>query len=101
MFISEQWVAILGIIAGFLFVFLTIKSQKTLLGSFFKVYYRYLVMASILFGLGWITEFFNYFGITSIGAANTMHHIFLLLSALLFIGASYYFPKEAAKLMKE
>ena len=96
----EQWTSILGIIAGLFFVSLNIKSQKTLLGSFFKVYYRYLVTASILFSLGWLTEFFDYLSITSIATAEAIHHALLLLSAILFAGASYYFPKEATKLMK-
>jgi Ca2+/Na+ antiporter len=88
-----------GLIAGLVFIFLNIKASGTLIGSFFKNHYRSMMAASILFFLGWLTEFFPKFNLMDSEMAESWHHIFLLIAGLLFVLNSLYMPKEAAKLM--
>lgn len=92
----ELIINIAGLIAGLIFIFLNLKASRTLLGSFFKNYYRSMITASILFSLGWITEFLP----INFTSAESWHHIFLLTAGVLFVINSLYMPNEAGKLMK-
>ena len=96
----ELAINIAGLIAGLLFIFLNLTASKTLLGSFFKNHYRSMMTASILFSLGWVTEFLPEFNLTSLEVSEVLHHAFLLIAGILFVISSLYMPKEADKLMK-
>ena len=92
----ESIINIAGLIAGLVFIFLNLKASRTLLGSFFKNHYRSMMLASILFSLGWVTEFLPADMINT----DILHHILLLTAGILFVISSVYMPKEADKLMK-
>jgi len=96
----ELVINIAGLITGLTFIFLNLKASKTLIGSFFKNYYRSMMTASILFSLGWVTEFLPELNLTSLEISEVLHHSFLLVAGILFVISSLYMPKEAAKLMK-
>ncbi|MHB9019417.1 MAG: hypothetical protein ACYC3G_00870 [Minisyncoccota bacterium] len=96
----ETIINIAGLIAGSVFIFLNYKANKTLLGSFFKKYYQSMLIASIFFSLGWITEFMPDLNLISFETAEIWHHIFLLVAGIMFVETSLYMPKEADKLMK-
>lgn len=95
----EIIINIVGLITGLLFIFLNYKASKTLLGSFFKKYYQSMLIASLFFFLGWMTEFIPSLKISS-ETAEVWHHIFLLIAGIMFVATSLYMPKEADKLMK-
>jgi len=92
--------ASIGLLVGLFFAYLNLKASKTLLGSFFKNYYRSITLASIIFSLGWVTEFFDEFALASSESSETWHHLFLLIAGVIFVISAFYFPKEADKLMK-
>ena len=96
----ETIINIVGLLAGSLFMFLNYKTSKTLLGSFFKKYYQSMLVASLFFFLGWVTEFMPGLNLMSFETAEIWHHILLLLAGIMFVATSLYMPKEADKLMK-
>ncbi|MCL5017575.1 MAG: hypothetical protein M1155_02880 [Patescibacteria group bacterium] len=98
--VINQIVDILGLIAGLVFIYVNIRASRSMVGSFFKKYYVNLIVASLFFALGWATNFFEVLGISSADTAEFLHHLFLLLSGIVFVAASYYLPKEAAEYMK-
>jgi len=93
-------VTVLGLIAGAIFVCVNVRASKSLVGSFFKKYYRYLTTASIFFVFGWLSEFLEVFGFASAETAEFLHHVSLLIAGIIFVASSYYLPKEASEYMK-
>lgn len=90
----------MGLVASLIFIWLNIKAGKSLTGSFFKKYYRYLTLASLAFGLGWATEFLANLGLATHEGAEFYHHIILLIAGAIFVASSLHLPKEAAQYMK-
>ena len=98
--LSHVAIATIGLLVGLFFAYLNLRAGKSLLGSFFKKYYRSITLASILFSLGWVTEFAEEFAWANGESAEAWHHFFLLIAGVIFVMSAVYFPKEAEKLMK-
>lgn len=84
---------------GLAFAILTILDSRSLTGSFFKSYYRYMVGASIALMLGFIIEpIADMVGLTesALNMAEHLHHTALVIASILFIYAGRILPKDAA-----
>lgn len=89
---------IFGILISFGFIWITIKSGRSLVGSFFKKYYWLMTVAAIIFGFGFLIEPIGGFLGFNDDVIDTVHHVFLIAAAIMFVCAGIVFPKEAAKL---
>lgn len=89
---------VLGILISFGFIAIVVKSGKSLVGSFFKEYYRLMTVAAIVFGFGFLAETIGELGGFSVEIIDIAHHIILIAAAIIFVYAGIVFPKEAAKL---
>jgi hypothetical protein len=84
---------------GLTFVILTVIDSRSLTGSFFKLYYRYMTGASVFLMLGFIIEpFADLIGLTGSASmmATHLHHTSLVFASVLFIYAGRILPKDAA-----
>ena len=84
---------------GLTFVILTIVDSRSLTGSFFKSYYRYMTGASIFLMLGFIIEpIADMIGLTWNASmmATHAHHTALVFASILFIYSGRILPKDAA-----
>lgn len=89
---------ILGILISVGFIWITISSSRSLIGSFFKQYYRLMTVAAIFFGLGFLLEVFYVVVGLSADTEDVIHHILLIGAGIMFVYAGIILPKEAAKL---
>ncbi|MBI5401502.1 hypothetical protein HZB05_01595 [Candidatus Wolfebacteria bacterium] len=89
---------ILGALISFGFIYITIVSSRSLIGSFFKQYYRLMIVAAIFFGLGFLLEIFGGVAGLSVDTEDVIHHILLIGAGIMFVYTGIIFPKEAAKL---
>ena len=92
-------VNIIGIIFGLVFIGLNIKAGRSLVGSFFKNYYRWMVVGALIFTLGFSAEFIKFFGVTE-NIADGIHHLLLMIAVIIFVITSLTLPKEASQYMK-
>jgi|GEM_PF-1364969 len=91
--------SVAGIILGLALVFLNIKTSRSLTGSFFKKYYKWMIIGSIFFTFGFATETAEVFGANDL-IAEGLHNILLVLSVIIFAFSSIELPKEANKYMQ-
>ena len=92
-------VNIIGIIFGLIFVGLNIKARRSLVGSFFKNYYRWMIIGAIVFAFGFFTEFAELIGIDR-SIAEGIHHLLLMIAGIIFVFTSLTLPKEASQYLK-
>lgn len=84
---------------GLIFVVLTIIDSRSLTGSFFKSYYRYMMGASIFLTLGFVIEpVADMIGLkdNAMMLATHAHHTSLVIASVLFIYAGRILPRDAA-----
>jgi len=86
---------IAGVLISIGFIWLMIYSSKSLVGSFFKKYYKLMIIAAIVFGSGFLVETLGEFIGLSVDIVDTIHHIILIAAAIMFVYAGIVFPKEA------
>ncbi len=89
-----------GTAIGTYFIVFLYKQSRTLVGSFFRGYYKRMILASFIFGIGFLTVFLDRFGIES-ETTEMIHHTILIIAGILFILSGMRFLKEAAKVIKE
>ncbi len=89
---------ILGVLISVGFIYVTIVSSRSLIGSFFKQYYRLMTVAAIFFGSGFVLEILG--GVVGLSAdtKDIIHHILLIAAGIMFTYTGVVLPKEAAKL---
>lgn len=97
MTLSDIFNLILAVL-GLILVILTVTDSRSLTGSFFKSYYRYMIGASIALMIGFVIEpLGDIIGLT--GDASMMithlHHTALIIASLLFIYSGRILPKDA------
>lgn len=91
---------ILGAIVGIVFVYINIKASRSLTGSFFKKYYRWMTLGAIFLFLGFTTDVVGgWFGVSE-NITEVLHHVELLIFGVIFIFAARILPKEAAEHIK-
>lgn len=90
--ILEATAAILALV----FLWMNLSTKQSLIGSFFKKYYNWMVVGTIFLFIGFGGDVLG----TSLGISedfvNFFHHLALVLFGISFIYASYILPKEAA-----
>jgi hypothetical protein len=92
-------VNIIGIIFGLIFVGLNIKARRSLIDSFFKNYYRWMIIGAVVFTFGFFTEFAEFFGVNK-GISEGFHHSLLVVAGIVFVLTSLALPKEASQYIK-
>lgn len=91
----ELLIAVLGLVL----VVFTIKDSRSLIGSFFKAYYRYMIGAVIALTIGFVLEpAGELLGLEEgmLDMISHIHHAALAIASILFIYASRILPKDAA-----
>lgn len=91
---------IAGVLISIGFIWLMIHSSKSLVGSFFKKYYRLMVIAAVTFGLGFLIEATGEYMGFEIYMVDIIHHVFLIIAAVMFVYAGIVFPKEAEEVTR-
>jgi len=91
---------ILGFLISIGFVWFTVRSSKSLVGSFFKKYYRLMTLAANVFGFGFLIETAGEIFRINGDLISTFHHILLIIAAIIFVYAGMVFPKEAEEVTK-
>ena len=93
----------LGTIFGFVFIYLNIKSLRSIVGSIFKRYHQWMIVGASCFTLGFLSDidFTSFLGINTGAIGESMHDIFLLAAAIIFVFTNLYLPKEAANYMEQ
>ena len=91
----------IGVVLSTLFVIMMIRGMRSLQGSFFKDYYRAMVVAAValLFGFMIDPAGIYVFHLTEF-VAQQWHHIGLIVASILFVYAGYLLPKDAAQYME-
>lgn len=97
--ILENIIDGLGVVLGLAFIYFTVKPRKSLIGSFFKKFYGRMTIGSIFFTLGFVTDLNIYFGFNE-SIVEIIHHISLLVAALIFVIISVSLPKEISEYME-
>lgn len=94
--VFELLIAILGLAL----VVFTIKDSRSLVGSFFTAYYRYMIGAVIALTIGFILEpIGELLGLEEglLDIVSHVHHAALAIASILFIYAGRILPKDAAR----
>ena len=94
----DQSTDILGLILGLLFIFLNTRAAKTIVGSAFKRYHYWMMIASLVFSLSFLTDLIAMRDV-EIAALDVTHHILLLIAAIIFIATNLRLPQEASQYM--
>ncbi|TRZ64342.1 MAG: hypothetical protein D4Q79_01725 [Spirochaetia bacterium] len=89
---------IAGAVAGLIFIFLSVKAGRSLVGSFFKRSYNRLAIGATAFTVSFLFEIASFFGLND-DVADATHHILLLVTGVIFIFVSLIFTKEATEYM--
>lgn len=89
---------IVGTVAGLIFLLLSIKAGRSLTGSFFKRSYNWLTIGAVAFIISFLFEIAAFYGLND-DVADTIHHILLLATGVIFIFVSLTFTKEATAYM--
>lgn len=89
---------IAGAVAGLTFLFLSVKAGRSLIGSFFKRSYNRLAIGAVAFTVSFLFEIVAFYGLND-DVADTIHHILLLATGVIFIFVSLTFTKEATAYM--
>lgn len=87
---------VLGVSLSLIFFILTIRGTQSLLGSFFKSYYRLLMMAAIALFVGFVIEPLGSALSIDVELVELIHHIGLIIASGIFVYASYLLPRDAA-----
>lgn len=89
---------IIGVLLSIAFIFIGIHSGKTIVGSFFKKYYRTMFVAAVLIGSGFLVEAVGDFIGFSHSLISVLHHVLLISGGTLLVYAAIILPKEAVKI---
>ncbi len=70
-------------------------------GSFFKKYYRWVIIGAVFLILGFTTDIMGDWLGLSEDMTDSLHHAELLIFGIMFVYAARILPKEAAEYLKE
>jgi len=91
---------LLGTLLSIVFIVIAIRGSRSLIGSFFKHYYRYMIAAAFSIAVGMFVEpVGDWLELPEIFVIG-MHDVALIVASALFIYASTILPKDAAAYMK-
>ena len=94
----DQLIDVLGFILGLVFIFLNAKVSKSIVGSAFKRYHSWMMVASLVFSLAFLTDLIAIRN-GEIASLDITHHILLLIAAIIFIATNLRLPQEASQYM--
>jgi cytochrome bd-type quinol oxidase subunit 2 len=89
---------LLGFALGIVLIGLNRRQSQTLMGSFFKKYYRLTILASALLAVGFLGEYFVLN--QPEGLVDSLMHIVLLIAIVVYSYAIISWPKEAEKYLE-
>ena len=89
-----------GVLFGLIFIYLNIRSARSVIGSVFKRYHRWMIAGAVCFTLGFFFDvtFTSFLGIGSV-LGESAHDVFLLAAAIIFVITNLSLPREAAEYM--
>jgi hypothetical protein len=88
-----------GILMGIIFIWLQLRAVRTLIGSAFKKNYYWVLVGAGFFALSFVADMLS----MAYGDQlpwEIVHHLLLLISAVIFIAANLRLPQEASRYMK-
>ncbi|MDD4931795.1 MAG: hypothetical protein PHG66_06665 [Candidatus Colwellbacteria bacterium] len=91
---------IVGMLTAVVFILVNLKESRSLTGSFFKGYYRWIIVGAIFMFLGFTTDITGEWLGMSESVIDPLHHLELILFGVIFIYASRILPREASKYME-
>lgn len=99
--IFDTFFDIVNLIVAIILLVITVRSSRSLMGSFFKKYYRWIVLGTTALMLGFLFEIFG----DTLGWPETLiqtgHHTSLIIFEVIFVFAAGILPKEAAEYLKD
>ena len=99
MYINEI-LDVVGAAIGLLFILVHIKASRSLMGSFFKRYYKWMIFGACLMFLSFsVDSFGGWFGLMD-DTADFIHHLLIIAFSGVFVIAARILPKEAAERIK-
>ncbi|MDR3582286.1 MAG: hypothetical protein P4L67_03365 [Candidatus Pacebacteria bacterium] len=93
----DQVVDLLGVLLGIVFLAMYEKASRSLVGSFFKWYHRWMMIAAGLFSFAFLVDYFSIVNGSDIVALDVIHNLVLLSSAVIFVIINLQLPQEASK----
>ena len=87
-----------GFALGIILVGINWRQSRTLMGSFFKKYYRLTILASALLAVGFLGEYFVLD--QPEGLVDSLMHLVLLVAVVVYSYAIITWPKEAEKYLE-
>jgi uncharacterized membrane protein YkgB len=86
----------IGVVLGIVFIFLYVRAARSLVGSAFKEYHRWMTVGAALFTFSFLIDYASL--ITGgIFWLNVLHNLLLLSSAIVFIATNLGLPRAASK----
>jgi hypothetical protein len=90
---------VIAAVSALVFLWLNIRASRSLIGSFFKKYYSWMIIGTVFLFLGFAGDVFG----EAVGLSENIvefgHHLSLAIFGAMFVYASYILPKEAAERM--
>ncbi len=89
-----------GVFFGIIFIYVSIRSSRSIIGSAFKKYHRWMTAGAICFTFGFLLDpdVTGFFGMNSTPSEG-VHDLFLLFAVIIFVITNLYLPKEASEYM--
>lgn len=88
---------LLGVLLGVVFLFMSLRGSRSLIGSFFKNYYRFMIVGALALTFGFLIEpVGDWIGLKE-ETIMLIHDLSLLIASGLFVYASYVLPNDARR----
>jgi Rad3-related DNA helicase len=92
----NQIIDIIGVVLGLLFLALSLRASRSLVGSVFKRYHYWMMIGATLVSLSFVANMIGeVLGQEEI--LETVHHVIMLISIVIFIITDLQLPKEATE----
>jgi Rad3-related DNA helicase len=92
----DQVIDIVGIVLGLIFLALSLRASRSLVGSAFKRYHYWMMVGATLVSLSFVANMIGEV-IGQEETLETVHHIIMLISIVIFIITDLQLPKEAGR----
>lgn len=88
---------LLGVVLGVVFLFMALRGSRSLIGSFFKNYYWFMIAGALALTFGFLIEpVGEWIGLEE-NTIMLLHDLAMLTESILFVYASYVLPNDARR----
>ncbi len=97
----DIYLNIINLVAASVLAFFIVRSSRSLEGSFFKQYYRLLLIGVLALVAGFVLDIVYSDFLISMIIVKALRHIMFVTFGFVFVYAANILPKEAAEYMKD